>query len=178
MSPLRNIHESFMAMARVEARKAYAEAEVPVGAVLVGDQGMILSRGHNAPISMCDPTAHAEIVALREAAAAEGNYRLPGTTLYVTLEPCSMCLGAMVQARIRMIVFGAHDAKGGVLGSASDLTNLSAFNHYIEVVGGVLAEECSELLRLFFEERRQAKKDLGRGTEEAVTGSTRNRLVL
>jgi tRNA(adenine34) deaminase len=153
-----NDHNSFMSMALEEAREAYARAEVPVGAVLVGDQGEILSRGRNAPISTCDPTAHAEIQALREAAAAIRNYRLPGTTLYVTLEPCAMCLGAMVQARIHRLVFGAPDPKTGVLGGAADLTKVSAFNHYIEVIGGVLAEQSAELLTKFFAERRQTKK--------------------
>ena len=115
---------------------------------------------------------------MREAAGAVGNYRLPGTTLYVTLEPCAMCLGAMMQARIRRLVFGASDPKSGALGGVADLTKVLPFNHYIEVIGGVLAEESSELLTAFFEERRQFLKDSGRGTEEAVTGSTRNRLVL
>jgi tRNA(adenine34) deaminase len=158
VSPLVSEHDPFMAMALEEARKASARAEIPVGAVLVGDKGRILSRGRNAPISMCDPTAHAEIQALREAAAALHNYRLPGTTLYVTLEPCTMCLGAMVQARILRLVFGAPDPKSGVLGGAADLTKLSAFNHYIEVIGGVMAEESAELLKKFFAERRQTKR--------------------
>jgi tRNA(adenine34) deaminase len=161
VSPLMNDHHSFMSMALEEARKAYAGAEVPVGAVLVGDKGEILSRGRNAPISMCDPTAHAEIQALREAAAATGNYRLPGTTLYVTLEPCTMCLGAMVQARIHRLVFGAPDPKSGVLGGAADLTKVSAFNHYIQVIGGVMAEQSVELLTKFFFECRQTKKIWG-----------------
>jgi tRNA(adenine34) deaminase len=156
-----SIHESFMEVALEEAREAYVRAEVPVGAVLVGDQGEILSRGYNAPIARCDPTAHAEILVLREAAGTSRNYRLPGTTLYVTLEPCAMCFGAMVQARIRTVVFGASDLKAGVLGGAVDLTKVSAFNHYIEVIGGVLAEFSSGLLTRFFQERRQAQKDRG-----------------
>ena len=151
-------HNSFMAMALEEARKALTRAEVPVGAVLVGDNGRILGRGHNAPISTCDPTAHAEIQTLREAAGALRNYRLPGTTLYVTLEPCAMCLGAMVHARILRLVFGAPDPKSGVFGGAADLTKVPAFNHYIEVVGGVMVEESSELLMRFFAERRQTRK--------------------
>jgi tRNA(adenine34) deaminase len=148
-------------MALEEARKAYAREEVPVGAVIVGNQGEILSCGCNAPISKCDPTAHAEIQALREAAAATRNYRLPGTTLYVTLEPCAMCLGAMVQARIHRLVFGAPDLKTGVLGGAADLRTVSAFNHYFEVIGGVLAEQSAELLTKFFAERRHTKKNWG-----------------
>jgi tRNA(adenine34) deaminase len=161
MDTVMSIHESFMAVAIAEAREAYARAEVPVGAVLVGDRGEILSRGYNAPIARCDPTAHAEIVVLREAARTSRNYRLPGTTLYVTLEPCAMCLGAMVQARVRMVVFGASDPKAGVFGGAVDLTKVPAFNHYIEVIGGVLAETSSELLTRFFQERRQAQKNRG-----------------
>jgi tRNA(adenine34) deaminase len=156
-----SVDEGFMSEALDEARKAYAGAEVPVGAVLVGDHGQILSRGHNAPIAMCDPTAHAEILVLREAARAIGNYRLTGTTLYVTLEPCAMCLAAMVQARISRLVFGASDPKAGVLGGAVDLTKVIVFNHYIEVVGGVLANISAELLTKFFQERRQAQKNRG-----------------
>ena len=156
-----NIHESFMAVALQEAGEAYARAEVPVGAVLVGDRGEILSRGYNAPIARCDPSAHAEMVVLREAAKSCRNYRLPGTTLYVTLEPCAMCFGAMIQARIRTLVFGASDPKAGVLGGVVDLTKVSAFNHYIEVIGGILAESCSGLLTRFFQERRRQQKDRG-----------------
>jgi tRNA(adenine34) deaminase len=161
MSLLMNAHVSFMSVALEEARKAYARAEVPVGAVLVGDQGEILSRRYNAPMSLCDPTAHAEILVLREAAMVTGNYRLPGCTLYVTLEPCAMCLGAMVQARIRLLVFGAPDSKAGVLGGAVDLTKILVFNHYIEVIGGVLADRSSEVLSQFFQECRQAQKNRG-----------------
>ena len=161
MGPLTNVHESFMAMALEEAVKAWARAEVPVGAVLVGGQGEILSRGYNAPIAGSDPTAHAEIVVLREAARIMRNYRLPGTTLYVTLEPCVMCFGAMVQARISKLVFGTPDPKAGALGGAVDLTKAAVFNHYIEVVGGVLADESAELLTKFFQARRQAQKHGG-----------------
>lgn len=151
-------HQFYMYEAIEEARKAYARGEVPVGAVLVGAHGEILSRGHNASIARCDPTAHAEIVVLRKAARAVRNYRLPGTTLYVTLEPCAMCLGAMVQARIGTVVFGALDPKAGVLGGAADLTKVLVFNHYMEVIGGVLADQAGCLLTAFFRERRQ---DLG-----------------
>ncbi len=154
-------HNSFMSLAIEEAKRAYARGEVPVGAVLVNGDGKIVSRAYNSPISVCDPTAHAEILVLREAAKAIGNYRLPGTTLYVTLEPCAMCLGAMVHARIRMLVFGASDPKSGVLGGAVDLTKAAPFNHYIEVVGGVLEVESTELLTTFFRERRQVLKNRG-----------------
>ena len=154
-------HPFYMYEAIEEARKAYARGEVPVGAVLVGAQGEILSRGYNAPIARCDPTAHAEIVVLREAARAVRNYRLPGTTLYVTLEPCAMCLGAMVQARIGMLVFGTFDPKAGALGGAADLTKVLVFNHYMEVIGGVLADQAGALLTAFFRERRQDLRNRG-----------------
>lgn len=147
-------HQFYMYEAIEEARKAYARGEVPVGAVLVGIQGEILSRGYNAPIARCDPTAHAEIIVLREAARTARNYRLPGTTLYVTLEPCAMCLGAMVQARIGTVIFGAFDPKAGVLGGAADLTKVLVFNHYMKVIGGVLADQAGALLTAFFRERR------------------------
>ena len=156
-----DVHRAFMDEAVEEARKAYSRAEVPVGAVLVGSTGEILSRGYNAPISRCDPTAHAEIVVMREAAGVVHNYRLPGTTLYVTLEPCVMCLGAMMQARIRRLVFGAPDSKSGALGGVADLTKVLPFNHYIEVIGGVLADQSSALLTTFFQERRQLSRNRG-----------------
>jgi tRNA(adenine34) deaminase len=156
-----DVHRAFMFEALEEAGKAYARGEVPVGAVLVGGDGEILSRGYNAPISRCDPTAHAEIVVMREAAGAMRNYRLPGTTLYVTLEPCVMCLGAMMQGRIRRLVFGASDPKSGALGGVADLTKVLPFNHYIEVIGGVLADQSSALLTTFFQERRHLLKNRG-----------------
>ncbi len=142
-----------MRAAVAEAAKAAAAGEVPVGAVLVRD-GAIVARGWNRPISTCDPTAHAEIVALREAAAALGNYRLPGCELYVTLEPCAMCVGAMVHARIARLVYGARDPKTGACGSIMDLPAQANFNHHGRFEGGVLAEECGDLLRRFFAERR------------------------
>lgn len=144
----------FMGLALEEAQKAYACSEVPVGAVLVGSEGRILARAHNAPIGLSDPTAHAEILALRRAALSVGNYRLPGSVLYVTLEPCAMCVGAMLQARIRKLVFAAFDPKSGAAGSVLDLTRVPVFNHYVEVTGGVRGEESSQLLKLFFKERR------------------------
>lgn len=148
----------FMSIALEEARLAYRQGEVPVGAVLVSEEARILARTCNAPIGSCDPTAHAEILALREGSRSVSNYRLTGATLYVTLEPCVMCLGAMVHARIRRLVFGASDSKAGVAGGAADLTRLPIFNHDIEVCGGVMAEESSELLKRFFRERRLKAK--------------------
>lgn len=148
----------FMGLALEEAHSAYAKSEVPVGAVIVGGQGELLGRAHNAPVSLVDPTAHAEILALRQASLRLNNYRLVDATLYVTLEPCPMCLGAMLHARIRKLVFGASDVKGGAAGSVVDLTNGLTFNHYVQVIKGVREEECAALLRRFFQERREAKK--------------------
>ena len=135
------------------AAQAAAAGEVPVGAVVVRD-GEIVGRGFNRPISSRDPTAHAEIVALREAAERLGNYRLPGCDLYVTLEPCAMCVGAMVHARIARVVFGAADPKTGACGSIVDLPAIAHWNHHGVFSGGLLAEECAALLRGFFAGRR------------------------
>ena len=143
-----------MRAALAEAAKAAAAGEVPVGAVLVRD-GTIVARGWNRPISTCDPTAHAEIVALREAAAAEGNYRLPGCELYVTLEPCAMCAMALIHARLGRVVFGATDSKTGAAGSVLNLFEQPLLNHHTALVGGVMADACSALLREFFAQRRQ-----------------------
>lgn len=143
-----------MNLALEQAALAALREEVPVGAVLVGSNGEIIARAYNAPIALCDPTAHAEILILREGARLMGNYRLPGSRLYVTLEPCSMCMGAMIQARVEMLVFGASDPKSGAAGSVVDLTKVPSFNHYVKVVGGVKAEECARLLRDFFRLRR------------------------
>lgn len=151
-----NQHESeerWMREALVLARKAEAEGEVPVGAVIVKD-GEIIGRGWNHPISAHDPTAHAEIVALRAAAQAVGNYRLTGTTLYVTLEPCAMCTGAMVHARVKQLVFGASDPRTGAAGSVFNLAQTDVLNHRLDVTGGVLADECGQLLKVFFARRR------------------------
>lgn len=151
-------HAYFMALALAEAHKGCLEREVPVGAVLVDARGQVLAAAHNSPVGRQDPTAHAEILVLRQGARQLGNYRLPNTTLYVTLEPCAMCLGAMLQARIARLVFGASDPKSGAAGSVVDLTNVIAFNHYIEVVDGVLADDCGLLLKRFFGERRRAAR--------------------
>jgi tRNA(adenine34) deaminase len=136
------------------ARDAYSRGEVPVGAVLADPRGAIVARAANAPIATCDPTAHAEILTLRAAGQALGNYRLTGSTLYVTLEPCAMCVGAIVHARVARLVFAAPDPKSGACGSALDLTASGAFNHRFELSRGVLQEESAALLRRFFAERR------------------------
>ncbi len=135
------------------ARRAEAEGEVPVGAVVVVDE-RIVGEGWNRPISASDPTAHAEIQAMRAAAATLRNYRLLGATLYVTLEPCAMCVGAMFHARVRRVVFGAADPKTGAAGSVLDLFSQNKINHHALVEGGVLAAECGALLSAFFASRR------------------------
>lgn len=149
-----NDDETFMEAALSLAREAAARGEVPVGAVVVDADGAIVGRGFNQPIGSRDPTAHAEIVALRDAAARLGNYRLPGCALYVTLEPCAMCAGAMMHARIARIVFGARDPKSGVCGSVVDLFGEARLNHHADVLGDVLAGRCGALLSEFFAARR------------------------
>jgi tRNA(adenine34) deaminase len=143
----------WISAALAEARQAEAEGEVPVGAVVVANEE-IVGRGHNRPIQLHDPTAHAEVLALRDAASALGNYRLPGTTLYVTVEPCLMCMGALLQARVQRVVFGCYDPKAGAAGSLYDVSNDARLNHQIEVTAGVKEEECRELLQRFFRARR------------------------
>ncbi len=145
--------QTFMRAALALAREAAAFDEVPVGAVVVLE-GNIVGRGFNQPISRHDPTAHAEVMALRAAAAQLGNYRLPGATLYVTLEPCAMCAGAIMHARIDRVVFGARDPKTGAAGSVVDLFDEPRLNHHAVVEGGVLADECGVLLSGFFAARR------------------------
>lgn len=136
------------------AREAAAAGEVPVGAVLLGPDGAVVAEAANGPIGANDPTAHAEIIALRRAAEAMGNYRLTGCTMVVTLEPCLMCLGAMIHARVAALVFGAHDPKSGAVASCLDGANLEFVNHRFPVLGGVLADECGDELRRFFRARR------------------------
>jgi len=136
-----------------EAKVAASAGEIPVGAILVRG-GEILSRGLNRPIQDNDPTAHAEIMAIRAAAEAEKNYRLPNTTLYVTLEPCAMCVGALLHARISRLVFGAYDPKAGAAGSVLDLCDDRRLNHRVEVNGGLLEDQCSGLLKQFFDDKR------------------------
>ncbi len=144
----------WMAHALAQARCAEAEGEVPVGAVVVRD-GKCIGRGHNRPITGHDPTAHAEIQAVREAARAIGNYRLVGSTLYVTVEPCVMCMGALIQARIQRLVFGCVDLKAGATGSVYDLAHDPRLNHQIEVVAGVEADKGRALLQEFFQKKRK-----------------------
>jgi tRNA(adenine34) deaminase len=149
-----NTHdEQFLSQALALAREASEAGEIPVGAVLVRD-GEVIGRGFNSPITTNDPTAHAEILAIRQAAARMGNYRLAGTTLYVTLEPCVMCAGALVHARIGRLVFGARDLRFGGVRSKFALADSDLLNHQIEIVEGVLAAECLALLRDFFAARR------------------------
>jgi len=148
-----NIYESFMFEALIEAKKSVDIDEVPVGAIIVLNNE-IISRSHNKSISQNDPTSHAEINALRNAAKKVGNYRLTGASLYVTLEPCAMCYGAIVHARISRLVFGAYDPKTGVCGSSIKLHEQECFNHSPEIIGGVLEKDCSLILKDFFKERR------------------------
>ena len=145
--------EAFMRAALVEARRALADGEVPVGAVVVR-AGLVIGRGRNQPIALSDPTAHAEVLALREAALKAGNYRLPGATLYVTVEPCPMCCGTALLARVDRVVYGAPDPKAGSAESLYRLLDDSRLNHRTRVKGGVLGEECRELLLTFFEAKR------------------------
>ena len=148
-----NIYESFMFEALIEAKKSVDIDEVPVGAIIVLNNE-IISRSHNKSISQNDPTSHAEINALRNAAKKVGNYRLTGASLYVTLEPCAMCYGAIVHARISRLVFGAYDPKTGVCGSSIKLHEQEIFNHTPEIKGGILEKDCSLILKDFFKERR------------------------
>jgi tRNA(adenine34) deaminase len=146
-------HVDWMRLALEEAGRAAAAGEVPVGAVVVRD-GELLGSGFNCPISSTDPTAHAEIVALRAAAKRSGNYRLAGAAMYVTVEPCTMCAGALVHARIATLVYGALEPRSGAVTSTATVLENPLLNHRVEVVGGVLARECAEVLRAFFAERR------------------------
>ncbi len=144
-----------MEMAIDEAQKAQGQGEVPVGAVLISKDWEVISRAHNCPIGAMDPTAHAEINALRKAAKKTGNYRLTGTTMIVTLEPCIMCAGALVWARVNGVVFGAPDPKSGAFGSVLDINAVPGLNHRIEVTGGIMERECGDILRDFFKKRRR-----------------------
>jgi len=145
--------EHWMSHALALALRAEREGEVPIGAVLVRDNEL-LAEGWNKPISSHDPSAHAEIVAIRHAAEAVKNYRLPGTTLYVTLEPCAMCAGALIQARIERLVFGAYDPRAGAIESVFEVVTNSQLNHRVKYSGGVLQQECANLLQSFFKKRR------------------------
>ena len=156
-TPTMTTDQDFMAIALKEARRAADAAEVPVGAVVVKD-GQIIATGFNAPISQHDPSAHAEMVALRNAAKLLGNYRLTDCSVYVTLEPCAMCSGAMFHARIKEVIYGAPDPKTGVAGSVMNLYENRQLNHHTAVRGGVMAQECGALLQDFFAQRRKAAK--------------------
>ena len=146
----------FMQQALAQASQAAAAGEVPVGAVVVCD-GQVIATGSNAPIGLHDPTAHAEVIALRAAAKVRGNYRLPDCELYVTLEPCAMCVGAMLHARLKRVVFGALEPKTGAAGSVLNLFENKQLNHQTQVEGGVMAQECGAMLQAFFRERRTSK---------------------
>jgi tRNA(adenine34) deaminase len=145
---------TFMSLALEQAQAAWRIGEVPVGAVVVDAQGQVLGAGCNRTIIDSDPTAHAEIVALRAAAKHLHNYRLPGVTLYVTLEPCVMCIGAMLHSRLARVVYGASDPKTGACGSVLNVGAVAQLNHHTTVTGGILAEPCGDVLRRFFRERR------------------------
>ena len=147
------LDRQFMQEALAQAKLAALAGEVPVGSVLVRD-GRIISTGFNQPISNSDPSAHAEMMALRAAAQLESNYRLPGTTLYVTLEPCTMCAGAMLHARVERVVFGANDPKTGAAGSVLNVFSEKQINHQTQVEGGIMEDECGQVLRDFFKGRR------------------------
>ena len=153
----RAVAESWMREALIEAAKAQAEGEVPVGAVLLINE-KIISRGHNHSIRSHDPTAHAEILALRHGAHWTRNYRLPGSILIVTIEPCAMCIGATLHARVEEIIYGAADPKSGAVDSRFHRADVPELNHRIKVTAGVLAEECGGILRTFFEARRQSNR--------------------
>ncbi len=148
-------HEKFMTLALKQAKIAWEAGEVPVGAVVVSGKGDAIAQAHNSPVSLADPTAHAEILAIRKAALHTGNYRLTGASLYVTIEPCCMCAGAMVHARISRLIFGAWDEKAGACGSVFDIVRDSRLNHQIEVVPGIMADECSGIIREFFRQKRE-----------------------
>lgn len=145
--------EHWMQLALEQAQLAADNGEVPVGAVLVKD-GELIASGFNQPISSCDPTAHAEVVCLRAAAKNLSNYRLPGTTLYVTIEPCTMCIGTIIHARVQRLVYGAPEPRAGAVESAARLLEGAQFNHRIEVSGGVLADRCALIMQSFFKQRR------------------------
>lgn len=148
-----------MKIALKEALKAKERDEVPIGAVLV-ENGKIIAKGHNLRETSFDPTSHAEINAIRKACKKKKSWRLENTTIYVTVEPCSMCAGTILWARIKKVVYGAKDLKGGALGTTYNLYNVQGLNHYPEVVGGILKEQCSEIITNFFKEKRNNKKNL------------------
>ena len=155
--PVSDTDAHYMREALRQARRGYREGEVPVGAVVV-QNGKVLARSHNRPLHLNDPSAHAEILALRRAGRRLGNYRLPGCTLYVTIEPCAMCVGALVQARVQRLVVGALDPKAGACGSALAVLNNPKLNHRVAFDSGILQADCAEVLRQFFRERRKTSR--------------------
>ena len=155
LEPESTNHERWMREALILAEQAADADEVPVGAIVV-QNGEIIGRGFNQPIRSCDATAHAEIVAIRSASQFRNNYRLPGTTLYVTIEPCTMCLGAMIHARVDRLVFGATEPRAGAVVSRGSLIEAGHFNHQLSFIDGVLAEECASLMQSFFRNKRKA----------------------
>lgn len=163
-------HEQFMVEALAQARLARDAGEVPIGAVVVL-AGEVVGRGFNGPISRTDPTAHAEIVAIREAATAIGNYRLTGATLYVTIEPCLMCAGAFVHARIGTVVYGAQEPRTGALESTVRAAELPGHNHRVQVLGGILADDCRALMQTFFKERRGGKSGAAQAADSGLPAS-------
>lgn len=156
----RTLDEYWMSQALLQAQEAARTGEIPVGAVLVDGSGLLAAAG-NSPISRKDPTAHAEILVMRSAAIQLNNYRLPGTTLYVTLEPCLMCMGALVHARIGRLVYGASDPKTGAAGSVYRIGSDGCLNHNVDICGGILAQRCGDLLKSFFASRRKEKRTIG-----------------
>ena len=167
--------EAYMEMALAEAELAGQANEVPIGAILVGSDGGILARARNSTISWVDPTGHAEICAIRAAAADIGNYRLLGATLYVTIEPCVMCMGAVLHARLARVVFGAPDPKWGAAGSLFAFHTDARFNHRTEVTGGVLEDRCRRLMQDFFMTRRLKSPAAATGTENMTVGEPNKR---
>lgn len=155
---LNSLDQFFMGFALAEASRAGDAGEVPIGAVVVIDK-QIVGSGHNQPIGLNDPTAHAEILAIRQAAERIANYRLTEATLYVTIEPCAMCAGAMVNTRIKRLVYGATEIRAGAVDSVFQICNNSSLNHQVEVTSGIRAEECRELMQVFFKQRRKSKVD-------------------
>ncbi len=166
MSDAELTHEYWMRHALTLAQRAWDEGEVPVGAVLVHNN-QVIGEGWNRPIGRHDPTAHAEIMALRQGGLVQQNYRLLDTTLYVTLEPCVMCAGAMVHSRIGRLIFGARDAKTGAAGSLIDVLHHPGMNHRVEIVEGILRDDCAGMLSAFFRQRRAEKKALKKGVTNA-----------
>ena len=152
-------HQTYMKIALGEAEKAYKKGEIPIGAMIITNDGRILGKAHNETITRNDPTAHAEILALRQAAETVKNYRLIETKMYVTVEPCLMCAGALIHARVEEIIFGAFDPKWGALKSLYQVGEDARLNHQIKVTSGILESDCGEIIQRFFEERRGDKKE-------------------